>query len=383
MRIKFGNQKGAVFVTTLICSGLMVMIGGYTYQATSSHFHYVTQMKRSAQAQELADAGLSKALSQLAGDFSLASSAASFPSTNLGSGSYDVTISNTGSRYLVSSAGTVPGATRTATAEVAAPSPTALDYMFAAGGNATIDSGTGQSPGTIVGDIYGAGNVTLDGPSSGGVLAITGSVDAGGSITTAASATVSGSSTANYGTSIPFPTVSMAYYQAIANTNGTYINGDTTYNVGSPIPASVTGNVIYVNGNITIEATQSTTASIFATGNITIQKSGSTYPRVTVSPPTVGGVKYPAIVSSGNFTFTSNGNGGAYLTVNGLVYPQGNFTFSSGNHDTLTINGSVLARGNITVSPTAQNSVSASYVSQNPPGFTNGVASMTIKSYND
>jgi hypothetical protein len=273
--------------------------------------------------------------------------------------------------------------TRTATAEVSAPSSSALNYAFAAGGNAIIDSGTGQSPGTITGDIYGGGNVSLDGPSSGGVLAITGDVDAVGSLTASGSATVSGVQTPLFSTSVPFPTVDMSYFQTIATSNGQYINGNRTYTTASPIPSTVAGNVIYVNGDVTIQGTQSTTTAIFATGTITIQKSGSTYPRITVTAPVVSGLTYPAMVCSGNFTYTSTGNGGSYLTVSGLVYPQGNFTFSSGNNDTFTLNGSVLARGNITVSPTAQNTVTATYVAQSPPGFTNGVASMQIESYND
>ena len=377
------SQKGTVFITTIICSCLMAMMGGYMYQMNAYDLHYVNQLKKSSQAQELADAGLGKALSVLATDWSTVSSDANFPTTTLGPGTYNVTVTSSGGRYLVSSLGTVDGMQRTATAEVSAPSGSALDYAFAAGGNATIDSGTGQSPGTITGNIYGAGNVSLDGPSSGGVLAVTGGVNAGGTITTAASATVSGTQTPSYSTSVPFPTVSMNYYQTIAAANGQYINGNRTYTTASPIPASVAGNVIYVNGNITIQGTQSTTTAIFATGNITIQKSGSTYPRITVTAPTVSGVKYPAIVSTGNFDFSSTGNGGAYLTVTGLVYPQGNFNYSSGNHDTFTLNGSLLARGNITVSPTAQNSLTVSYVQQSPPGFTTGTAAMSIKSYND
>lgn len=377
------NQKGTVFLTTIICSGLMAMIGGYTYQATSGHLHLVHQMKRSAQAQELADAGLAEAISVLAADWTTVTVPGNFPATNLGPGSYDVTITNTGGRYLVSSLGETDNITRTATAEVAAPGPSALDYAIAGGGNTTVDSGTGQSPGAVAGNIYGGGNVILDGPSSGGSLVITGDVDAGGTLTTSASATVSGTSTPSYDTAVPFPTVDMNYYQAIAVANGQYTNGDVAYNSGSPIPAAVAGNVIYVNGNITIEGTQSTTTAIFATGNITVRKSGSTYPRLTVTAPVVSGATYPAVVCSGNFTYTSTGNGGSYLTVTGLVYPQGNFTFTSGNNDTLTITGSVLARGNIAISPTAQNSVMVSYAVQNPPGFTSNISAMEIISYND
>ncbi len=377
------NNKGTIFITTLISTFLMTLVGGYAYEMATRDLHFVHRMEKAAQAQQLAEAGMSRAISAYSTNWT--TYIGSTFSGTLDTGSYSAHATASGSRYLLTSTGTVDDVTRSVTAEVAgATGTTALNYAFAAGGNATIDSGTGQSPGTIVGNIYSAGNTTLDGPSSGGVLAITGSSTAGGNITSNSSVTLSGTSTQHYTSSVPFPTVSMSYYQGIAQTNGQYYSGNKSYTSTSTIPAAPAGGVIYVAGNITIEGTQTTRACLVAGGNITINKSGNTYPKVTVTAPS----SLPAVVSQGNFTFSSNGNGGAYLRVTGLLYSQGNMTYSSGNHDELTVTGSVVSRGNITVSPTAQNSMTVTYNSSatsSISGMTTSGASQTFEvvSYNE
>ena len=94
---------------------------------------------------------------------------------------------------------------------------------------------------------------------------------------------------------------------------------------------------------------------------------------------------YPALMTqNGNISYTSTGNGGAYLTVTGLIYSGNNFTLSSGNHDVFTLTGSILARGTINTSGlTANNQSTLTFSSQSPPGFTpSGSTSTTIVSYN-
>jgi hypothetical protein len=90
------------------------------------------------------------------------------------------------------------------------------------------------------------------------------------------------------------------------------------------------------------------------------------------------------MTQNGNIVFTSTGNGGAYLTVTGLIYSGNNFTIDAGNHDNFTVTGSILAKGVIdTDGTTAWNNMNVTYVSQNPPGFSNaGNANMTVRSYN-
>lgn len=369
------KQRGTVFITTMVTMLLMVLTGSYFFAMSNQSLAYVKSIGRSMQAKYLADSGLARMYSALSNSFSTATS---YSNQTLGLGVYSASIQSISGRYLVSATGTTQGVSRISTAEVIPPTINALNYVLAAGGNNQLDAGTGQSSGTITGDIYSAGNTQLDGPSSGGVLAITGNVQAGGSISSGSNVTVSGSQTPSYSSSVTFPTADFSYYQTIAQANGAYYAGNVTYNNSSPIPSAPTGGVIYVNGNITINGAQSTTACMVATGNIQISKSGSVYPQITVTNAN----NYPAFLVGGNFQYSSTGNGNGYLNVTGLLFTNGNIQFDSANHETFTLNGSMAARGNIQVNPTAWSTITVNYVAQNPPGFNAGSSQMTIASYN-
>ena len=376
------NQRGSVFLTTMVCIFLMSLTSGYMYQMSAYNSNFTNRLQQSTQAQILAEAGLNRAISTIRASWSAGSVANNFPLTSLGNGSYDASVSTVSGRTLVSSVGTVNGVQRTVSAEVVAPTTSALNYVFAGGAISAhvIDPGTGQATGTITGDIYAAGPLTLDGPVGGNLLNVTGNVYGASTVSTSSSVTVSGSQNQNWTQTVSFPTVDFSYYQTIATTNGYYYNSDQTFSSGT-LPGSPGGGVIYVNGNVTIQGTQNVTACIIATGNITIQKSGSTYPRVTVNEYT----NYPALMTqNGSIAFTSTGNGEAYLTATGLVYSGNNFSIDTGNHDAITITGSVLAKGVIdTDGMTAWNNLNVNYVSQSPPGVTSsGSATMTVRSYN-
>ncbi len=288
-------------------------------------------------------------------------------------------------RYLVTSVGTVGGVTRTASAEILAPdtstAPT-INYAIAGGSSSShvLDSGTSSSPGAINGNIYMAGPITLDGPTTGGSLVVTGNVTSLSTVTVNASASVSGTVSQNAATTGIFPSVDFTYYQAIAAANGFYFSTNKTYASGT-IPASPAGGVIYVNGNLTIQGTQSTTACIIATGSITISKTGSTYPQVTITKFS----NYPVLMTqSGAITFTTTGSGTAYLRATGLIYSGNNFAVTAGNHGELTVVGGILARGTInTGGMTSSNSLSVTYAEGIPAAFTDTEGSTaSIRSYN-
>ncbi|GEM_PF-1108536 len=382
------DQAGTIFVTTLVALFMMTLVGGAIFSITSQDMHFVRRLEKSAQAQSLAEAGLARAFAGLRNTWA---TTGTYGPTALDNGSFTATVSTTGGRTLVTSVGTVQGVSRTVKAEVTAPGISALSYVFAGGGDVEIDSGTASSPGSITGDLYAGGELELDGPTTGGSLAVTGDIDSVGDIDVGTNATVSGTQTQPFTSSVTFPTVSFAYYQAIgqANLTGlnvTYVDGDITYTTASPIPSAPTGGVIYVNGNITIRGTQNTTACLVASGNILVDSSGSAYPYVTITAPTQSGtVKYPAILAGGNITYTTTGNASpdAYLTINGLVYAQGNFNVNTGNHASMTVTGQILARGEIDISPTSFTLNNASYLANTaPPGMDLGTSAMTIESYN-
>jgi len=369
------NSKGSVFLSTMIAILIIVIVGAAIFSLTSQDLFFVNRLKKSTQARHIAEAGLSAVFAKLKSNWS---ANAIYASTPMGSGDYQATVATSSGRTLVNSIGTVQGISRSVTAEVVPAAVSAFNYALASGGNATIDSGTASSPGTITGSIYSAGNTTLDGPSSGGVLQITGNIDAGQSITTSSSVNVSGTQTPGYGSSVPFPSVDLSYYQAIAAANGTYYAGSKVYSDASPIPAAPTGGVIYIGGSCTVYGTQSTNATIVVGGSMTIQKTGNTYPRATLSKSD----SMPALVVMGNFAFQSSGNGGAYLTVTGLIYTGGNFDFQSGNHDAFTLTGSIISLGNITISPQSFNVLTTTYSQANPPGFTTPPSQFGVESYN-
>jgi hypothetical protein len=371
------DARGSVFVTTMISMLVMLLVGGYMYAMSESGVHNVKQLQGRTQAKYLAEAGLANALGALRANWQ---TSATFAATTLANGSYSATVSTSSGRTLVRATGIVEGVSASASAEVIPPGLSALDYVIAGGGTGphTIDAGTGQSNGAITGDVYAGGNLTIDGPSSGGAMVIDGDVQSTGTITNGSNASTSGSQTNNFTSTVSFPTVDYSFYQAIASANGTYYATDVTYASGG-IPAAPAGGVIYVDGDLTIYGTQATTACLVATGNITIAKTGSTYPRVTVNKFS----NYPALMTqNGSITFTSTGNGGAYLNVTGLIYSGNNFNFSSGNHDTFDLTGSILATGTISITPQAWNDTDIDYNQEDPPGFTSNVAEMRVASYN-
>ena len=378
---KLSSTTGSALITMMVCMLLMSITSGYMYQASTQSSHFTGKLRVSTQAQAVAEAGLAAALARVRGNWALIT--AGFPSGSIDDGTYTTTMTSTGGRYLIKTTGTVKNHSRTVGAEVKAPTVSALDYAIAGGGsgNHTIDAGTGQSSGTIVGDIYMGGPVTIDGPSGGGggSLAITGNVQSLSTVTNGSNMSISGTTSQNWSTTVSFPTVDFSYYQAIATTNSQYFNGNKTYASGT-IPASPEGGVIFVNGNVTINGTQSTTACIIATGNITMAKTGSTYPKITINKYS----NFPAMMTqSGNITFTSNGNGGAYFTAKSLIYSGNNFSVSSGNHDAFTVTGSILAKGTYSTSGmTAWNVTTINYSQATPPGFTSSNATMTVVSYN-
>ncbi len=378
------NQQGAVFVTTMICTLLMLMVGGSLYQLTAHEFIFAKHVDNSMRAQSLAEAGLAKAFATLSTN-NFDTNASNFPLTNLDGGTYDASVATVGPRVLVSSVGVYRNIQRTVSAEVIPPTLSALSYALASGGNINWNPGTGGSSGTLTGpaNMYAAGNVSIGGTINGAA-----NLYAAGGIIVNTSGNQNITEHPNWGTVVGFPavTASGSFYQNIAQTSAdpsqTYFSTNKTYSSGSPIPATPPGGVIYVNGNISITDDQTTTACIFATGNITISRTPPNEPNITINQYS----NYPAMVALGNIAISSNGNsqGGGSFTATGLIYAGGNFDIS-GNHfnnPRVNITGSILARGNLTTSLTAQNNLQLTFQQQNPPGFNSANAVMSIVSYN-
>jgi hypothetical protein len=365
------GQEGTIFLATMVSMLIMTMVGGYIFQGSSQDTHLIVEMKRSLQAQQLAEAGLARALSTLATSWSGGCTTSNIA---LGAGTYSTSRTLSGGRYLVSSTGTVAGISRTVTAEVTAPVTSAFNYALAAGSELEFGL-VGQSSLTTTGDIYAGEEVELNANAATSAITV-GAIDSVGSIEISGSGTITTGTQTTNASQVTFPTFDFSYYQTIAQSTGTYYSTNKTFNTVNSIP-SPTGRVVFVNGNVTISASQSTTATIVATGSITI--SGGT---TTVSSPST----QPALLTrTGTITISGTGaSNPANLTTSGLVYSGNNFTIT-GNHHTVTINGLIVALGEIEgeFTGSAQNTITVNYA--NPGslfGASGSSSSASIRSYN-
>ncbi len=330
----------------MVAMCMMILVGGSIFSITNNSVYFFNRLKKSNQANYLAQAGLAYALGTLNSSFT---TSANYLSTTLGPGTYSATVTTSSGRTLVTATGTTDGVSRILTAEVTAPPASALNYLFASGSDLSFSSTGGGSSTNINGN-----TLSPSGPSFNGTISRTGTDTTG----------------------VPsFPVVDTSFYQSIASANGYYFNGDKTYASGT-IPATPAGGVIYVNGNLTLLGVQTTTACIIATGNITMDKVGGTQPAIQINEFS----NYPAMMTiNGSIIYSCNGNNGSFIAT-GLVYSGNNLTFTQ-NQTTLTVNGSILARGSISFVFTSQTVSNLAYVAQNPPGFTT-TAVMAVKSYN-
>ena len=135
MKRMLKSQSGFVLVLVMAFVGLMlfsVLALGTMIQRDAN---LIRQVKEREQARYMAEAGINHALAVLQEDGFTAWS--NFNDT-LDTGSYSVTRTETGGRYLLTSVGTVNGVSKTVKAEVIDKTPTALNYFSGAGNNVVI-----------------------------------------------------------------------------------------------------------------------------------------------------------------------------------------------------------------------------------------------------
>ena len=157
---KLHNKSGAVFITVLIISMLILFVAASSSNMLLQDAKMIRYLKRSAQARYLAEAGVNAALGVLLEEgISAKGDALNFPETNMGDGSYDVTVIESGDRILLSSVGIVDGTSRTVSAEVQDLYPEALDYPLATGGDLGIKAVQGNV--TVKGNVHANGNLNF------------------------------------------------------------------------------------------------------------------------------------------------------------------------------------------------------------------------------
>ncbi len=350
----------------------MVLMGEAAYELSTRQLHYVNQLKKSTEAQYLAEAGLSDAVAVLTTSFQNKDDASKFPLKNLGSGTYKVTVFQKNGRVLLKSVGTVQNISRTASLEVEDLTPPALNYGEAAGGNIVLATIFGSSS-NITGNLFANQNITLTATPFSSIT-INGDIFAGGTITPSAptSNITWHSATPNAG-NITFPNYDFNYYKTIAQANNKYYSASQSW-TNQTFDLNSSGGVLFVDGDVTLYGNNTIKGALISTGAIRMY--GTLNQQKTTNYPS-----YPAIMTSQqdilllNLPFISSGR----LFAAGLVYSGNNFKLL-GLGTQASVTGSILAKG-LLQQGQILSTLTIVYEHQNPPGLiTSG--GVNIKSYN-
>jgi hypothetical protein len=256
------NKKGAIFITVLIISMLMVFVAVTVSNMLLQDTHMIRHLKNSTDAQNLAEAGISRALAELSAN-GFAAIGSIFPlSDSLGNGSFTVNIAQTGGRYLMSSTGTSGNVSRIAAMEIEDNTATALRYLLTAGNDMRVRSfflGLSDFNGDLQANhdvrlrTQALSLITVD--PCGSDIYCSGDVSAGNQVSLStglgSSINIAGNVT-NDAVPVTFPQFDYALYKSEAIAGGDYYAGDKTWTGASISPSN---GVVYVEGTAIINGT--------------------------------------------------------------------------------------------------------------------------------
>ena len=353
------NKKGTIFIAVMTLSLIMTIIGVSVSNMLLRDARMIRHLKQSTQAQFIAEAGISDAIT------TLATSGFSEYTDNgnaLGDGEYDLTVDEITvdgeDRWLISSTGKVGSTTRTATMEVRNVSSEALDYTLAAGTNIKLTSNQGSI--TVNGDLHANNNLTLH--ESGSPLSVAAFGTLSGKATCSSTmpsaykilGTVSIEDAAHSGPAKPrlnMPTFDFASFKTAAETGGgIYISSGGTYTNDTTTFTGGTVGINYVDGDVTFVGNCQITGGFVAKGDITLNNINAL---TQVAHATDA---YPIFMSEagnriklyGNFTST-DGN---------IIYATNNIQIETPGGGS-TILGTVIAGGSFTI--TANDALELTY----------------------
>lgn len=266
------SAKGTIFITVVIMVGLIGLISAAFSNMILQDMNMIKHLRYSGNAQLLAEGGISDAMGTLVRlGFTARTNAANFPQRNLGGGTYDVTVTSSGSRVLLTSVGTYRGVSRTVSCEIRDLTPTALYYMMSAGGELRFRA-FALSLVDINGDLHANSDVRLSAKAL-ALVTVDPCADPSGCCDGDVSASnriyitegllgyvqVAGSQTEGADLVI-FPNYDFAYYKALAQASGDYYSGDADIGtIGTTTTLTPANEMIYVED----------TAYIYGTVNIT------------------------------------------------------------------------------------------------------------------
>jgi len=364
------SKKGTVFMTVMIIAALMILTGVGLSNLILQDTHMIKHLRRTTKALLVAESGISDALATI---LSLGSSSISvpgnFPLTSFGGGTFDVTVSTSGGRILLTSVGTYDNVSRTVAVEVKDMTPTALSYMMAAGNDLRVRAFF-LSLVDINGDVHGNDDVFLTARAlalididscTDSTLDCDGDVSAGDTVTLStgwwAAINIAGTITQNADL-VTFPNFDYAFYQSEATAGGDYYAGNKTF--GSPSATTnlqPTNGIVYVEDTCTLRGTINLYGGLVADkirvrGRINQIKTGTK--NVVISRTNDIEIFYrmnieEAIVYAGrDFSVQS---AGSYVTVNGSLLAYRNiriwdaFATVVYNHRVLSPDGLVVGSG--------------------------------------
>jgi cytoskeletal protein CcmA (bactofilin family) len=365
------KQRGVVFFTTLVLSGIAVLIcSGITMMLLRDTFT-VKRVKYGMQAYYLAEAGAEEALKEFMDDFNWVP--AGYPKP-LGAGTYSVAVSTYPtdmSRKLITATGTVNGVSKNIGLQILYTGPEAFNYSALGGGKLTVAGGSVVSdtvPINVHSNQPGNGAVEVGSvwPWSGG--RVEGDVSACGTVVVRSNGVVTGSVTNGAPTVDlpPFDDNFFQYYYNLADADGKAYSGNQTFT--SDPCAGTTNHVVYVNGQVRLNGTWSMTGCVVATGKIIINKWASG--RVTQHQ--YGDL--PALMSKGSDVEIYDPT-----DIEGMVYANGYIFIDSifGAYGPTVIYGALYGKNWVNI----KNQTQLHYRRPNPPGLPAGTVAVEILSW--
>jgi len=267
------DEQGWILIVVISLMSLVVMSVTALSAMVQRDVNLIRTIKENEQARFLAEAGITHAFAKI---IDTGFAARSNFSDSLDTGSYSVTYSETGGRYLVTSQGTVSGVTKTVTAEIYDNTPTALNYFSGAGNDIRILSLIAGAD--IVGDIHANDDVFLRSGFLISWLNITGDVSATDIVVEGSRhntgswdwwdnhVVINGqsndSATVYEGADwITFPTFNYSNYQQEAIDSGDYYSSSQTFNNQTLSPGN---GIVYVDGDATFTGTCTLNGGIIA-----------------------------------------------------------------------------------------------------------------------
>lgn len=266
----------------------------------------------------LAEAGANEAYALLKADFNNKNNADLFPETDLGEGSYDVTIIEVGGYVVLESTASVKGVEKTISMTVSSNSGTeAFDYAFFSNDNMDL-----QGNPDATGNIHSNKNVFISGNP-----VVSGTASASTQVIVTGSPTIN-----NIVEGVPivdFPDIDFNDYYNLAAPEDRYTGNK---NWAGNQNLSPTNGIIYVNGNVQINGNLNITGAIVATGSIKVNGN-----------VTQTGVEGMPLLMSRDSYIRINGN---VLSAEGLIYSKTNNVQIYGN---VNMTGQIISFGELLI----------------------------------